>query len=175
MSSRVRRSWDHLGERFAATAPENIAVTFADWIASSLVTIATPAAQATALARHIQRLLHTPVQQLPTSQRAIDEVLTLVRDEAPTNPLKAVELAHRIAYKLTVYWLPSDCCPACQGDLGVWTCPDEENLLLCDVLGCVWSLTLQHTSRRPGHSPATRHNIQLLYPDADLVSQRARA
>jgi hypothetical protein len=174
MSSRVRRSWDELGRRFAATVPQNVAVTFAEWIASSLVQIAAPAAQAIADARSIQRLLQTPVDQLPSSQRAIDEATGLARREAPSDPLKAVELVDRIACGLTVYRLPSDCCPTCQGDLDVWTSLDENNLLVCNVLGCIWSLTLERTTRQLGRSPASRHNVQVLYPEADLVSQRTR-
>jgi hypothetical protein len=175
MNSRVRRSWHELGKRFAAIAPENVAFTFAEWIASSLVQVARPAAETTAEARSIQRLLHTPVEQLPTSQRAIDEAMALARGEAPTDPLNAVELAHRVAHALTVYRLPFECCPTCQGDLDVWTSLDEDNLLLCNVLGCVWSLTLARTTRTLGHSPANWHKVQVLYQDADLVAQRVRS
>jgi hypothetical protein len=172
MSSRVRHSWNELGKRLVAIEPGAVASAFGEWIGSSLVHVATPAAEAIARARCIQRLVRTPVEELPTSQRAIDATVKFARGESPTDPIKAVELADRIAHSLTAYRLPSDCCPTCQGEVDVWTSLDEEPLLACNVLGCVWSLALERTTRLLGLAPASLQNVRVRYPDADLVPQR---
>lgn len=175
MSSRVRRSWNDFGDTMSVGEPTDVALAFRAWIRSSLIHIARPASEAIAGNDSIQRLLQTPLDHLPTSLRAIEAAKALSRTQPPSDPIIAVDLVGRAARGLTVYRLPEDRCPECQGGLDVWTSlrGETELLLECDLLGCVWSLGLNSTTAQLGPLPPARASVVACYPDADIVAQRS--
>lgn len=90
--------------------------------------------------------------------------------ELPVDPLKSVELVERLVWCLTVYRLPDECCPVCQGDLEVFVDSESSLVLACNVLGCARSKDLTPLGRETsGRRPADRKTVLEHYPEADLV------
>jgi hypothetical protein len=176
MSLRIRRSWDELSLGFVGAEDGDTAANVRSWLLSSFIRIASPVAEAVARTHAFQRLLHTPLERLPTSRRAVEVAKRLAQSEPPADPMLAVDRVADIAWTLAVYRVPSDSCPHCQGDLDVWTASDDDReiLLLCNVLGCVWTSDLTRSHRPLGPDPAWRDAILSHYQEADLVLQRSR-
>lgn len=168
MSSRVRRSWKELAEQLQSCEAHEVASRIRPWITASLAQVSTLGADRIARAGGLQRLIATPDAALPTSRRAVRDAVAALQSDAPTDPERLVDVVDRIAWTLVCYRLPDESCPKCQGDLDVWTTSKSAVVLICNVLGCLWSTELK-AEQGPEVAPADRARVLAEYPDADLV------
>jgi hypothetical protein len=169
MAGRIRSSWTGLRERLPTGRldTERSIRALKAWLRDEVASVSRVAAAALAEARGVALLVAAEPETLPLTPVALAAFAGALRADPPVDPRAYVRHVDELCWRLVLFE-PDDACPACQGDLGLWT-DGREEYEVCGLLGCCFDASGRPCSAPPGLRPATRAQVRRRYPLAPVV------
>lgn len=170
MSSRVRRTWEELRVAFPSEdIASSIFAALRTWISGSARGVSTIVAEFVDTSDTVRRFMNAIDSEIAASHRACAVIRRDLQREPPIDPKKLVEFIGNWVSGLSIFVLADDGCGG-HGDLWVWSVHGVP-MLECDVLGCAWTIDGRRFGSvdRAGLAPATRSEVEALWPGCDLI------